>query len=305
MANARNIKPDVMTDDRFFKKNPLLMILNIFLPTVADREGRLEDRPGSIHLRVLGLYPDCDANDLLNQLAEMQAIDRYEVHGIKVIQINNWFNLQNPHALQKDSQLPDKNGMFKVWQRKDGRIIKGAFKLTRYQTDIVKEDIKNSPDPYSPDNLTPDSVLLTTDSGLQTIDAAANDDATNLYTNVCRLFLERKILSFDVTDPSFVSLISSVPDIAYWTLGLSTAVAQKKPVVPCAAYVFSIVRNKWTERVSSKVIKFASASELPGHNTELDLIRRGNLLGITRDSLEHIPAFKVRIENLERSRKAG
>jgi len=83
MPRARNIKPG------FFKNEDLIelpfeaRLLFIGLWTLADREGRLEDRPKRIKIE---LFPedDCNVDDLLRQLADKKLIIRYEVDGEKV-----------------------------------------------------------------------------------------------------------------------------------------------------------------------------------------------------------------------------
>lgn len=45
MARARNIKPAFFMNDELAEIDPLGRLLFIGLWTIADREGRLEDRP--------------------------------------------------------------------------------------------------------------------------------------------------------------------------------------------------------------------------------------------------------------------
>ena len=69
MARSRNIKPGFFLNDELAECDPLARLLFAGLWCIADREGRLEDRPKRIKAEVLP-YDDCDVDELLNQLAE-------------------------------------------------------------------------------------------------------------------------------------------------------------------------------------------------------------------------------------------
>ena len=111
MARARNIKPG------FFRNADLLdlafetRLLFIGLWTLADREGRLEDRPKQIKLEI---FP-CDNVDVeacLSSLAEIGAITRYAHDSKRCIQITNFTKHQNPHKAEQPSLLPDVDGNY-------------------------------------------------------------------------------------------------------------------------------------------------------------------------------------------------
>lgn len=105
MARARNIKPGLFVNDELAEVEPLGRLLFIGLWTIADREGRLKDKPKRIKTQTLP-YDDCNIDDLLNQLQEHGFIMRYEANGCKCIQILNFNKHQNPHHQEKDSELP-------------------------------------------------------------------------------------------------------------------------------------------------------------------------------------------------------
>lgn len=84
---------------------PLGRLLFAGLWCIADRKGRLEDRPKRIKAEVLP-YDDCDVDELLNQLAGRGFIVRYEVDGKWYIQVINFTKHQNPHKNEKDSEIP-------------------------------------------------------------------------------------------------------------------------------------------------------------------------------------------------------
>lgn len=105
MARARNIKPGFFTNDKLAEVAPLGRLLFAGLWTIADRVGRLEDRPKKIKAELLP-YDECDAAELLNALSLHGFITRYVVDGIRYIQITKWDKHQNPHVKEAESTIP-------------------------------------------------------------------------------------------------------------------------------------------------------------------------------------------------------
>ncbi len=105
MARSRNIKPGFFTNDVLGELPALTRLLFAGLWVIADREGRIEDRPKKIRAEVLP-YDQCDADEMLNALGKSGFIRRYEQDGIKVIQVLTWSLHQNPHVKEAPSKLP-------------------------------------------------------------------------------------------------------------------------------------------------------------------------------------------------------
>jgi uncharacterized phage protein (TIGR02220 family) len=107
MARSRNIKPGFFKNEYLGELNPLNRLLFIGLWGLADREGRLEDRPKKIKIEILP-YDDCDIDKMLDELmnSKEQFIIRYVVNGKKYIQITNFLKHQTPHATESDSVIP-------------------------------------------------------------------------------------------------------------------------------------------------------------------------------------------------------
>ena len=105
MARARNIKPGFFANDTLAECSPLARLLFAGLWTIADRAGRLEDRPKRIKAALLP-YDECDINDLLDQLVSRGFIARYEAGGQKLIQVLAFNKHQNPHKNEPESLLP-------------------------------------------------------------------------------------------------------------------------------------------------------------------------------------------------------
>lgn len=114
MARSRNIKPGFAKNEYLAQKSHLARLLFVMLPTIADREGRLEDRP----LRIKGeLFPyeQIDVDALLDELStpshgeDHPFISRYEIDGSRYIQITKFDENQNPHKEEKPSGIPPCN----------------------------------------------------------------------------------------------------------------------------------------------------------------------------------------------------
>jgi hypothetical protein len=102
---ARNLKPGFFKNEELAEIEPLGRILFEGLWCMADREGRLEDRPKRIKAEVLP-YDNCDVNGLLESLAKRGFILRYSVNDADFIQINNFLKHQNPHPKEAVSEIP-------------------------------------------------------------------------------------------------------------------------------------------------------------------------------------------------------
>lgn len=105
MARARNIKPGFFDNDTLAECEPLARLLFAGLWTLADREGRMEDRPRRIKAALLA-YDDCDVESLLSQLEQRGFILRYQADGLALIQVLAFSKHQNPHKNEAPSELP-------------------------------------------------------------------------------------------------------------------------------------------------------------------------------------------------------
>ena len=105
MARARNIKPGFFDDEQLAETGPYGMLVFAGLWTLADREGRLEDRPRRIQARILPYFNE-DVEPLMRALAERGFIIRYEVDGQRYIQVTNFCRHQTPHVKEAASTIP-------------------------------------------------------------------------------------------------------------------------------------------------------------------------------------------------------
>lgn len=106
MARARNIKPSIMDNEELAELEPITRLLFIYLWMLADREGRLEDRPKRIAAQALAYDRTADIDAMLNGLQDSGFITRYKTDGMACIQITAFAKHQTPHIREAVSTLP-------------------------------------------------------------------------------------------------------------------------------------------------------------------------------------------------------
>ncbi len=144
MARARNIKPAIFKNEILGEEDPLLTILFIGLWALADKDGKLEDRPKRIKVEIFP-YRDLPLfNGYLTQLQQLGFIERYEVCEVAVIKVINFRKHQSPHKTEKPSQLPDR------------AIDSGVTVKAPLKDDALTAALP--PDSLIPDSLIPDSL---------------------------------------------------------------------------------------------------------------------------------------------------
>ena len=110
MARSRNIKPSIMDNEELAELEPITRLLFIFLWMLADREGRLEDRPKRIAAQALAYDRTADVGAMLDSLQGFGFITRYTAKGIACIQITAFAKHQTPHIREAASTLPEHDG---------------------------------------------------------------------------------------------------------------------------------------------------------------------------------------------------
>lgn len=140
MPRARNIKPGFFANEDLAEIEPIGRLLFIGLWTLADRDGRLEDRPKRIKGELFP-YDNCDINALLDDLQKYGFILRYEVEGGKYIQIVNFSKHQNPHPKEPSKDFPVPEGYEQVESRE--KKLQASDKQVAKNADILNPDILN------------------------------------------------------------------------------------------------------------------------------------------------------------------
>lgn len=128
MARMRSIKPGFFSNERLSDLDPIVRLLFAGLWTIADREGRLEDRIKRIKVQVLP-YDDCNVEESLQKLHDFGFIQRYSVGDCKYIQILAWKKHQHPHINEADStiQAPCSNGSSTIQAPSEHRIAPSEY----------------------------------------------------------------------------------------------------------------------------------------------------------------------------------
>lgn len=222
MARSRNIKPGLFTNDDLAECDIFARFLFTGLWTIADRAGRLEDKPKKIKIQVLP-YDDVDCDELLQQLHNHGFIVRYSVDDKSYIQIVHWDKHQNPHKNEAESEIPgtDKINTSKVIEQSSQHIVNNEENTTTDKistsTDKIESVTENiGSTPADSLNLIPDSLNLIPSHSEPTANATAyafcgeviklnHDDFGkwgNLYPNVNLVYeLERLDLEFKHDTP--------------------------------------------------------------------------------------------------------
>lgn len=106
MARARNIKPGLFKNEVLGVADPLYTLLFEGLWLLADREGRLENRPLRIKAEVFPYREGLDMAAMLGWLEANGFIRRYQCGELALIQILQFAKHQNPHKNEPESTLP-------------------------------------------------------------------------------------------------------------------------------------------------------------------------------------------------------
>ena len=153
---ARSLKPGFFQNEDLIELPFEYRLLFAGLWTMADREGRLEDRPRKIKLSVFpGDNIDVDAG--LQALHDKGFILRYQADNSRYIQVLAWKKHQHPHIKESASTIP----------------APGSLSADRVPAPD-KHGTSTSAARLTPSSLTPDSGLLTPDSSsLRSLSSAA------------------------------------------------------------------------------------------------------------------------------------
>lgn len=106
MARARNIKPALFANEILGAADPLYTLAFQGLWLLADRDGRLEDRPLRIKGQTFPYRDNLDMDAMLDWLQEQGFVLRYEVAGKRYIEVINFKRHQRPHPNENPSEIP-------------------------------------------------------------------------------------------------------------------------------------------------------------------------------------------------------
>lgn len=173
MARARNIKPGLYKNEDLAECSVWARYIFPGMWMLADRDGRLEDRPKRIKGELLP-YDSVEMEPLLAELAQYGFILRYEVDGQRFIQIMKFSEHQTPHVREQASLIPAPPDQGQTTTK----VVTS--------TDLGSAEASpRSPDSLNPSSLIPDS--LNTESR----PAARGDEYTDDFEQAWCLYPSR------------------------------------------------------------------------------------------------------------------
>jgi len=149
MARARNIKPGLYKNENLAECSIWARFIFPGLWMLADREGRMEDRPKRIKGELLP-YDTVDVDPLLDELALNGFILRYQLAGQCFIQICKFAEHQAPHVREQASTIPAPD-------ETDESTTKEVPSIAKAVPETSLDD--GLPSPRSPDSLIPSSLI--------------------------------------------------------------------------------------------------------------------------------------------------
>ncbi len=171
MARSRNIKPGFFRNEDLVALPYETRLLFVGLWILADREGRLEDRPQRIKMEI---FPadNTDVRKGLDALVQSKFLTRYEVDGLKYLSIDNFLKHQHPHRKEVPSTIPapvfsavdeTKAPGFDAMDECETPVI-GAMDEAQDRSQDIADPAFSGPSPADSLNLIPDSLNLIPDS---------------------------------------------------------------------------------------------------------------------------------------------
>jgi len=258
MARARNIKPGFFKNEDLAECTPWARLCFAGLWVLADREGRLEDRPKRIKGELFA-YDSVEVDPLLCELEERGFLVRYRNQDGSFIQISKFSTHQTPHYSEKPSvikppgfqeSLPDDAGSnprgLPENSGKDGRTKRGS---------------------QPPDSLIPDSPKKTSEPSGSGATAPPTDRDVVFAAGVAML------TAAGVTDKnarSFLAMQCKAHGEATVRAALDRA-AEERPIEPIGWLQATLkakpagpVKSKFTADREAQVGRWLGTATLPG-----------------------------------------
>jgi hypothetical protein len=171
MSRSRNIKPGFFSNEDLAECSPWTRLCFAGLWTLADREGRLENRAKRIKGHLFP-FDTVDVEPLLVELEARGFIYRYASQTHALIQILEFSKHQNPHHKEAMSTYPSPKSLglspharqVKPEATPPMQDTKASDKPETLTPRMLQARGQNPADSLIPDSLIPDSLLLIPDS---------------------------------------------------------------------------------------------------------------------------------------------
>lgn len=146
MARARNIKPGFFLNEDLVELPYEDRLLFIGLWTLADREGRLENRPKRIKMQIFPADA-LDVPEALLRLYGKKLITLYNVDGMDFIAVNNFLKHQHPHHKEAQSSIPNPEGKVQALGKPECSPSESLLPITESLLPIKETSSRNVNDP--------------------------------------------------------------------------------------------------------------------------------------------------------------
>lgn len=179
---ARDIKPGFFKNDQLADCSMAARLLFPGLWMMADREGRLENRPKKIKGEIFP-FDNVDVAPLLGELESSGLIRFYEVNGQNLIWIPQFKRHQSPHKNEKCSELPAHPDDFVAYESSPKHDNYGVAPEKDRSAPVISGQIPLTPSSLTPSSLspredtTPDGVVVgeSTPTGQQCEEQAVDE----------------------------------------------------------------------------------------------------------------------------------
>lgn len=154
MARARNIKPGFFKNEDLAECSVWARLLFPGLWMMADREGRLEDRPKRMKGEIFP-YDNVEIEPLLQELERHNFLIRYANDEGNFIQIAKFKEHQNPHYSEKASVIkpPDSENLPVIKDNDNQEQSESQEGLKGGQNVLIPESLLLNPDSLIPESL--------------------------------------------------------------------------------------------------------------------------------------------------------
>lgn len=159
MARARNLKPGFFSNEDLAECSFPARLCFAGLWTLADREGRLENRPKRIKGELFR-FDSIEVEPLLDELEAHGFVERYRIDGASFIQILMFKKHQTPHYSEKPSVIkppPLRESKAHQGTESSGHEDPDAAENSK-RTPGVDPPSRGGRNPLNPDSLNPDSL---------------------------------------------------------------------------------------------------------------------------------------------------
>lgn len=265
MSRARNIKPGFFRNEDLVELPFETRLLFIGLWTLADREGRLDDRPKKIKME---LFPadSIDVNELLNQLAATDMLARYVVDGKGYLQITNFARHQNPHRDEKPSSIPSMDAVavsdVEKIEEQDASTVQARCLHSGNTVVIGLNPESLFSDSLIPDSLIPDSSARTMpdlarvepgdDGGGTVVPARAGP---TMASAVCVALRASGVASCNPSSPALTELVKAGAPIDLFVAAALGLKGRASPPSNPFAYILATVKGQMADAVAMAAVQ--------------------------------------------------